>query len=277
MNSATEKISDIGMPDLLTKLLADRRLALLFDDRLLDQITTPFYHKLAESIGRIMTANRLEVSEAADRYLKFATQYTADLARFEVTGQYQPRIEHDPAEYQTMLLLSCLLTWQRFKIFELVYKHHQLSTRTAVIGCGPGIEVEMLLQFGGIVDVFEVNPPESIVNLADQGCIRLCQNLFTVDQIRYDSIYLIEVLEHVKDPFSLLSTSVAALDKSGSIFCTSAINIPQFDHLYNFACGEIEKWAGIQGLKIRYVESIQHLYLNRRFSSLNEFLVISAT
>lgn len=56
--------------------------------------------------------------------------------------------------------------------------------------------------------------------------------------------------------------------------CTGAINIPQFDHVYNFRPNEISEWAVATGLRLTYFETIPHNYRNRQFLSSTEYLII---
>src|SRR5699024_3386826 len=80
----------------------------------------------------------------------------------------------------------------------------------------------------------------------------------------YDAIYLIELLEHLQEPFSLLKICRDSLSKRGKIFLTTATDIPQFDHLYNFSKDhtEFEHMLTQLNLKVCYTEYIPHHYLS---------------
>ncbi len=51
---------------------------------------------------------------------------------------------------------------------------------------------------------------------------------------RYDFVTMGEVLEHVNEPFRLLSRLEALLADSGKAFVTTSINSPAVDHVYHF-------------------------------------------
>jgi SAM-dependent methyltransferase len=51
---------------------------------------------------------------------------------------------------------------------------------------------------------------------------------------RFDTVLAIELLEHVPEPYRLLEDCHDALEHGGRVVATTATNIPQFDHVFNF-------------------------------------------
>jgi 2-polyprenyl-3-methyl-5-hydroxy-6-metoxy-1,4-benzoquinol methylase len=94
-------------------------------------------------------------------------------------------------------------------------------------------------------------------------------------EIKYDAILLIEVLEHLAKPQSLVSQAAKSLTEYGRMFLTTAIDIPQFDHLYNFIPGEIINMLGSNGLQVDSIVEVCHIVNLSKVYSANELVVAS--
>ena len=96
------------------------------------------------------------------------------------------------------------------------------------------------------------------------------------DDLRYDCIYLIELLEHLSEPYVLLKQCQNVLSENGKIFLTTATNIPQFDHLYNFEAShqDFEKKIQNMGLSIFFMEDIPHQFITLDIGAKNRFYVL---
>ncbi len=51
---------------------------------------------------------------------------------------------------------------------------------------------------------------------------------------KYDTIFAIELLEHLENPYEIMESFGRSLKKDGRLIITTARNVPQFDHLFNF-------------------------------------------
>ena len=65
------------------------------------------------------------------------------------------------------------------------------------------------------------------------------------------------------------------MKKNSRLVCTTAKNIPQFDHLYNFtSSADFEKKVKKIGFKIFYSNKIDHLYDLQKINSNNIFYIL---
>ncbi|MEO1438388.1 MAG: hypothetical protein AAFV80_22805, partial [Bacteroidota bacterium] len=90
---------------------------------------------------------------------------------------------------------------------------------------------------------------------------QLSEELFTFTPgVNFDHLYMIELLEHLSDPFSLLSEAMNTISDKGTISFTTAINIPQFDHLYNFEVADkkLEQFIHEKGFHLATKVYIPH-------------------
>ena len=87
---------------------------------------------------------------------------------------------------------------------------------------------------------------------------------------------MIELLEHLSEPYILLEKCQKVLSEKGKIFLTTATNIPQFDHLYNFEAShqDFEKKIQNMGLSISFMEEIPHQYITLDIGAKNRFYIL---
>lgn len=219
----------------------------------------------------------LEVTAA---YEKFITRYNQDLKAFSRTGKYPcetgpPRAEFTRTEYDLALLLSTVLTPHRFRIMELVQLTGGTGGRALVLGCGAGVEVELIKPGFDEVIASDVEIGEACRALHHDVSFHP-EALRPGDRSRFDRIYLVELLEHVSDPYVLLERAARGLRETGSIVLTTATNLPQFDHLHNFPADhrQFEMQVRELGLAVTFREEIPHRYLIADVGAKNDFFVL---
>ena len=106
------------------------------------------------------------------------------------------------------------------------------SGRALFIGLGPGLELFLTQDRHSEIDAYDVSINENLPNQFPRAAFHA--TYYTgQNPAYYDCIYLIEILEHLSDPFDLLHICAQSLRAGGQIMLTTATDIPQFDHLYN--------------------------------------------
>jgi len=268
---------------------------LIEEDRLIGVLVervlaSPFYEENLFSKIKNYTSAYLEASlngnenkEIAPEqaYFKFIKSYNKDMRKFAETGKYPLELDSERGtpnrfEYDVILLFSCLCASHRFRIMQLIDNKAETINNGLFIGCGPGLEIELvkskisrLVAYDFSLDKFPVQQhPEAIFK----------EEFFdgTNSDEKYDAIYLIELLEHLQKPFELLENCKTALNNKGKIFLTTATNIPQFDHLYNFDAShaDFENQVGQLGYKIDFMEDIPHEAMTLDIKAKNRFYVL---
>lgn len=222
----------------------DRRLALA-NERL--RGASASYPEVAELIDTLLSAyatfHRLSPAAMVTAYDNFARIFARHLEHFRQYQQYPLEyaapVTMDRITYDVSLLLSCVVNSARFQITEkLLHGLQQLSGQSTflVVGCGAGLELEILQRAGHHHRVVAydrdigdfVRQRFSGFDLREQVFDRSC----TTTPV--DIALAIEILEHVDDPLMLLENIRAALKPGGICWCTTATDLPQFDHRYNF-------------------------------------------
>ena len=209
---------------------------------------------------------------------QFVRQYQFDLLNFSECQKYPLQLngkkwEGGRIEYDIILILSFLLEKHRFRMASWVAE--QLHEDDVLcIGIGPGVEL-------GIISKLHKTSRRKVVgyDLTVSDFVRsrygssVRQEYFNTGAIRYQAIVLIEILEHLADPESLISLVADSLKPNGRLFLTTAINIPQFDHLYNFVPGEIVGILEKHGLTVTSLLKINHVLNISKVCSANELVI----
>ena len=92
----------------------------------------------------------------------------------------------------------------------------------------------------------------------------------------HDAVYAIELLEHLDDPYAFLKDCRDSLAPGGRAIVTTATNVPQFDHRYNFVSDEeFERRAADLGLRLEHKRVIPHDYARTQIVARNAFYVFS--
>lgn len=267
----------------INDIIGDNRLLEILNDKVR---SSSFYNEdLFNKIADYTTAY-LEFAEnapiTADKaYFKFIKSYNKDMKRFAETDKYPLELDADrkaPSrfEYDIILLFSCLFAAHRFRIMQLIDNKTAPINNGLFIGCGPGLEIELvksriekLVAYDFSLNKFPVqkHPKAVFVEEYFDG---------TNSKEKYEGIYLIELLEHLDKPYQLLEQCKNVLSDDGKIFLTTATNIPQFDHLYNFEPNheDFEKRVVDMGYTIDFMEDIPHEGLTLNINAKNRFYVL---
>lgn len=267
----------------IQQVIDSSRLLNVLYDNLDKEITgNPNYQKLCDYLSNYLEFNKLSIEEAVEIYTRFISSYNKDCRQFIKTNKYPYELNPELAtlsreEYDIILLFSVLFSTHRFRIMELI-QEKKGSGKALYIGLGPGLEL-LYTQADFTEKIaydLAVNPflnkqfPE----------VKLNHELYSGQNPDYfDSIYMIELLEHVPDPFQLLKIAYASLKTGGKVLFTTASNIPQFDHVFNFSPDHTEFESKLQemGFNILFKEKIQHNYITVDLNSSNHFYVIEKT
>ena len=204
-------------------------------------------------------------SEYIDKvYSDFLSQYIADIELFMKTNEYPSRnnkkivYKMPRTTYDLVLMLSVILTFHRYKIMDCIYTMSSPVSNALVVGLGSGMEADL------------IKPNTKKIIAYDLSISDFCRKVLKYIDSRQDHfngndgqvfqrIYLIEILEHLYEPYLLLAKCVSVLKPGGQIFLTTATNIPQFDHLYNFDNLDLfEEKVKKLGLVIMFKEDIMH-------------------
>lgn len=171
-------------------------------------------------------------------YKQFVATYNEDVENFLKTKKYpfeNKLFRHiDRISYDVALILSTLVGYHRFRMMDLIKKmNFNDSQRILCIGVGAGVELSVIKK-ADIPKIVAFDPmlspfirhrfPEADFN----------EILYKPSRGKYDVILAIEFIEHVKKPYEYLADFYNSLIPGGKLIITTAGNVPQFDHLYNF-------------------------------------------
>ena len=214
-------------------------------------------------------------------YESFLKQYSKD-AKFYLKNNAYPALiagNNYPItreEYDIFLLLSSILTQHRYDIMCEINQSIKESTNALVIGSGIGLEIEIIKDSYKSVDAYDIRLDKFCFSSHEE--VNFYETEFQGSAIKkYNDVYIIELLEHVSSPYSLLKDAADSIISEGRIIITLAVNIPQFDHVINF---DDQKLFRIKidelGLYIEYERMIEHQYIMNGLShSSNIFMILS--
>ena len=134
-------LTEDQLPGFVADVVADRRLALLFDANLMERADPVFYSRLSAIAASLMAANGFVLEKLIEAFWCFSRRYQLDLNAFSATSQFPVNRGAEPPherEYDAMLLLSPLLNWHRYRIFEALFHGVVPASRAAFVGCGLG-------------------------------------------------------------------------------------------------------------------------------------------
>jgi len=266
------------------ELLIKKRLFTVLSDQVKDSefYDQNLYDKLIAYADAYIVHHKLTPKEVSKSYLSFIKEYNKDARLFDETGQYPLELDADRGEpsrtaYSIILLLSTLLTFHRLRIMQLIQNKTELGEAGLFIGCGPGLEIDLVRsKFTKLVAYDLTLDPFLRGYYFDSVDFR---NAYFEGngKEKYSHIYLIELLEHLADPYEILINCKKVLDEKGQLFLTTATNIPQFDHLYNFPADHMEFDEKLMemGYSILYSEDIVHDYMTKSIGSANKFYILT--
>lgn len=221
--------------------------------------------------------NDLSIDDVLKIKDKFAQRYINDLKAFEQTGSYPYQIPFDNfelsrTEYDVVLILSFLLEKHRFKIARWLV-NQKFEGELLAVGIGPGVEFGIIKEFCGN----EVSLTGYDMELSDYVLNRYTgevkKQFFSPGSECFSMVLLVEILEHLENPLELLRNTISVLDNNGSMLLTTAVDMPQFDHLYNFSAGQIVDMLGNEGMAVENIETVHHQLNIGHIASSNELIL----
>ena len=259
------------------QLLNESRLITVLYDNLRDEVKKDvLYSSVQCYVEKYVSFNGITAEKAIEIYTNYITTYNRHCKRFMKTGRYPlENGEHDfqmsREEYDVVLLLSVLFTPHRFRIMQAV-GNSGLAEKALFIGLGSGLEI--FLTQNKFQEIHGYDLTVSPFLFSEFTNVKLKAELYEGQyQNFYDVIYLVELLEHLEDPYELLATCCGSLKKGGRVLLTTATNIPQFDHFYNFPEDHLlfESKLIEMGFRIISKETITHNYLALELKPCNHF------
>jgi hypothetical protein len=221
--------------------------------------------------------NKISIDQIINLRKKFLVNYLKNLNNFEKSKKYSnlnKNFNLTRIEYDIVLLLSILIEEHRFKIINLFSKEKFKEEDVLIIGSGPSIELAILrfyLKHKMTIEAYDLN----FNSFIKKKFIRECKvSEYKYKKKKYSKIVLIEFLEHINKPYHFLYRLKKSLKKNGKILLTTAINIPQFDHIYNFKKREILKKIQLMGYKKKEYSYIKHKMFISKVKSANEYIVL---
>ena len=231
----------------------------------------PLADRIAEHLSRYLEQSSLGLPDAMRVYSAFVKAYEADVDGFLATGQYPAALTGEVrgierSHYDVVLLISCLASAHRLVMMQLLESEIAAQNagggRMACVGCGPGLELALFGRDFGKVAAFDLSLNPCIKALVP--FVEFHEESFPRpnESAEYDTILMIELLEHLPEPFGLLAEVRRWLKPEGRAYVTTAINVPQFDHLYNFSTDarDFELQANKLGFTTVRSHIIRHQY-----------------
>jgi hypothetical protein len=260
---------------------------ILKDDERLFYIYQLFYNSLSfnqkkihKKIDKFLQLyskfNHLPNNKIIREYFKFLNNYIDDCKNFNKTKKYPYRTNKvrkvGRIPYEVALILSCLITPHRFTIMEEITKIKKLK-KTLFIGAGTGLEIYLLKNKLKNFKAYDIGSSEFIYKIITKKNFE--KKLYNYSETTFDTIFAIEFLEHLKKPYDFLKKIYKSMKKNSRLICTTAKNIPQFDHLYNFTSSvDFEKKIKKIGFTVTYLNRIDHKYDLQKINSNNVFYIL---
>jgi SAM-dependent methyltransferase len=237
------------------------------------------YEYIDDYLREYCEANDLDCGDVLKIKDKFSRHYIKDLNNFEKYGKYPYELKGNKftltrIEYDVILIVSFLLEKHRFEIAYWLASQ-EFEGNILSVGVGPGVELGIIIEYLGCKVTligYDLDVNDYVLERY-HGAVK--KEYFHPDSKRFDTVLLIEIVEHLSNPHALLKDAISVLDKDGQILLTTAIDIPQFDHLYNFKSKQIVKMLGDRGVTCLEFKVVNHIQNVETVSSKNE-LVIAA-
>lgn len=234
----------------------------------LDDCEFPLHRRIEAFLNSFSTHHALGAEDVAAHYIAFARRYARDLKRFGKDPVYPMRADAytdtcaiNRLTYDCFLIVSALITPHRFRLIRNVEAGLVLAERCLIIGVGSGLELHLASSACNTVTAYDMELG-SYLRVAFPN-VDFRESRFTGDEKEaYDLILAVELLEHVEDPFTLLGAMRGRLSRGGRMIVTTARNVPQFDHMFNFTDPrKLDREAEALGLSILSREVIHHEYM----------------
>lgn len=263
-------------------LIEENRLFTILSEKLgySEHYDSILYKELEEFINKYCAFHSLDTKEVKAAYLSYIKAYNKDVRNFIESGKFPLELNPEREapnriDYNIILLLSTILTPHRFRIMQIIKQNLSKSNKALFIGCGPGLEIELTKDQFDEVNAYDLTLDSFLENHFTE--VNFYKEYFDgTNSTGYDCIFLIEILEHLSDPYMLLEICQKVLTDNGKIFLTTASNIPQFDHLYNFSVDhkDFDQKLNELGLEIILAEDIVHPVMTTDSQAQNRFYIV---
>lgn len=222
-------------------------------------------HLSSNFLNEYCQFHQLNADYVLSKYKDFLASYSLDLKEFKQSKKYPHELgisrPVSRIDYDLPLLLSVFVSKVRHQIMsDIKNSATQLSGTGAIIGVGPGLEIELMkgiLPSKVMITAYDTDlsefPKSKFKNF------NFKEELFHAEEASLDFVYAIELLEHITHPYQLIQQVAKTLKTGGLFLFTTATDMPQFDHLYNFReDAEMEINLHLQSMTI--LEKKDHLH-----------------
>jgi hypothetical protein len=219
--------------------------------------------------------NQIREEAAVNSYMETIRRYVRDIRAFIASGKYP--LEIDPkqwdiprTDYDLFLILTILVTRHRCAIMEEITKV-SASERPLVIGVGSGVELNFIHAPNG-GDAYDLYINSFARKKFPQWNFH--EEWYRPSERRYGAVYAIELLEHLAEPYAFIADCHQSLAPGGRLVATTASDVPQFDHRYNFVSDEdFERRVCGLGFELESKRLIPHEYMLSEIKARNVFYV----
>jgi Methyltransferase domain len=219
--------------------------------------------------------NHINLETAVNSYMETIRRYVRDIKAFLATGKYP--LEIDPkqwdigrTDYDLFLILTILVTPHRCAIMEEISKVFPQG-RCLVIGVGSGVELGFINAPNG-GDSYDLYINGYARQAFPQWSFH--EEWYRPSDRRYSAVYAIELIEHLSEPYAFIADCHKSLAPGGLLVATTASDVPQFDHRYNFVSDEdFEDRVRALGFELELKRPIPHDYPRTDIKARNAFYV----
>jgi hypothetical protein len=233
--------------------------------------------KVDQFLEKYCTYAHFSSSEVASIVNRFQLRYSEDMKVFSDTGKYPHELNVEEfqlsrEEYDVVLICSILTAKHRHKIISMIDAVELKGQSVAVIGVGSGVELLFINTHGENIDAYDL----SISKFAKFffGKVNFHEKKFEFSKNRYDTIFAIEILEHLENPIALLKDIYCSLNDKGKCIFTVTTNVPQFDHLYDFNIKNFVIELKLMGFEILECTTILHDLNFNKIKASNTFFIV---
>jgi hypothetical protein len=238
-----------------------------FQRRLFQEETESQYDEIIEKTDQFLDQycefHKLEVAQVGAAYDVFQKQYSSDLKAFNTVSDYnsvaRDEFSISREEYDIALILSVVVSVPRCRIMQAI-ANFTVDENVLIVGVGSGLELSFLKE-GENFQAYDL----ALSAFAQKRFPYVSfhtQEYASADN-KYSAFLAIELLEHIEAPYPLLGVLLDSLGEGGRGMFTTCLNLPQFDHLYNFEDElEVETFVAGHGCRVVDKATLPHQYHN---------------
>ena len=218
---------------------------------------------LERYLAEYVHAHALDIKSVQQHLEIFGRCYAADLEQFAATRRYPAALGAVAPcariTYDLNLLVSCFtdsLRWQ-IAVHLITALGKCKAKQITVLGAGAGLELFLLEQLcpQATVTAYDLDISAFVrqrfprVDLREQDFLQASAG--GADTADVDLVLAVEILEHLPNWQEVLRQAHHLLAPQGLLLCTTATDIPQFDHMVNFGnTDEFVAFARASGFKV---------------------------